>query len=187
MNRLSFATIVFLVAFDLCCAQELYHEANGQIAYDDKTVNVRFRIPVVGDDPAIEELQNNVWYFDEGEQLKKLRPSGAKEIRIDWQGEKFRMISHRPGHHTHKKKFVLLAVDGNVKLFEYVKTYTTRVSLSSPSRPANPSPGSPTARRIRHENTTMIYFFLQRNDGEKLVIPRAIGFRKQMRRYFKDC
>jgi hypothetical protein len=177
---------VFVFAAHISVAQ-VSDDVDGQIVYRNKTATVRFRIPVVDNQVKIEGLQDKVWYFDKSGDMKKLRPKAATEIRIDWNGHEIRMISRRPKHHTRTKKFVYLAVDGNVRLFEYVKTYRNRAPAPQSYGSGPGSEWNTRHRRYVVQSSTAVYWFLQRNNEENLVVPRTTGFRKQMKNYFDDC
>jgi hypothetical protein len=145
-------------------------EVPGVIIYGDSVSDVRFIIVTVRGGYSFEDLQDKVRYLDKNGKKKKLRPDQADEIRFRWDDQDIRMLSRTPIHHSRKKKFMHIYLDGRVRIYEYIKTYrfTGRQGMSY--------------ARIN----TAIYGYFER-PGEKMIVPKAIGFRKQMKNYFKDC
>ena len=162
MNKAIFFCALILASVQVHAAQEVH----GQIIYKDKTIDVTFLIATFLDGFSIENLQNKIRYVDENGEQRTLRPKDAEEIRFTWKEQDVRLVSRKPSRYATKKKFLHMVVDGNVRFYEYIKTYYSG------------------RRTIRAR--TAICFLLQR-DNEKLLAPRAFGSRKQVAKYFKDC
>ncbi|MFK7969115.1 MAG: hypothetical protein AB8F95_02055 [Bacteroidia bacterium] len=156
----------------------------GQIFYEDDTVDVIFEIPLkpVSKEPSLLEIQKSVWYRVNGEKkYQKALPAMTKEIRFSYMETTFRMISTPRlialrkdiGPGLVHKRFTLLRIDGEVRLFEsfYLSESATRMNAN----------GSWSGGRSQISGD----IFLERNGVYTWIKP--IGFNKKVANYFRDC
>jgi hypothetical protein len=178
MRNLRLFSIVLLISFFKAEAKKI----EGQIIYDNDTVNVYFKIPVglFAGELHYERLQYRVSYFDMMGNRFVLLPDQAKEIRFVYDDKNIRMLSRSITMNSGifssgRKIFLKLEIDGYLKLFTYYYTQ------SSPGT-YNSSTGTTTGSY----SYTVEKYVLQKGGGE-LMWPRRHAFKKDMTTYFIEC
>ncbi|SRR6056297_1287709 len=158
---------------------------DGQILFDNDTVDVIFKIPVdfLTQEINYTGLQYKVKYIDSTGKKKKLLPDDAREIRFSFDYENIRMLSRKNtvdignifsgANHI----FLKIKIDGKLKLFEYHYTQ------SEPAMRTGASGGVPVSVGMSYP---VEKYVLQKN-GEELKRPKELTFRKDMTTYFSDC
>jgi hypothetical protein len=99
----------------------------GQIIYENDTVDVTFIIPVklITQEIKFEKIQNKIRFYDSNGSRYKLKPNQAKEIRFTYNGKEIRMLSRNKINvdtrffSGSQNIFLRLIVDGDLKLFKY--------------------------------------------------------------------
>jgi len=142
-------------------------EMKGIIVYKNDTVSVTFDIPinVFTGDIHYRKVQEKVKFIDSSGKKQVLRPSDAKEIILDYNGKKIRMVSvFKPNTDISQndKIFLTIVIDDYLKMYCY--HYYQGGQYGGPS----------TA------------YLLQKGDS-LLKWPKNVFFRKDMVEYFSDC
>lgn len=172
--------ITLLIVIGLVFTMDLLaKEVEGQIIFEDDTVNVTFDIPfkAFGNEPIYERLQRRVKYYDASGKKKVLKPKQAKEISFNDGSQMIRMLSRaykEPGLATKKKPlFLKLEVDGEVKMFTYYDSRPFLISLPNGANNRVPG-GGVEIELIQKESST-------------LKKPKELAFRKDILAFFSDC
>jgi len=165
--------ILFFLLLIISVAVRAAEKIPGQIVVGNTTEEVTFLIPVgfFGGGPGVEAMQTGIRYIDSKGKKHRLKPEQASEFHFKYEGREYRMVSQqRSGNLFSRAVFMLLVIDGKVRMFEYTVT-------SQSSARANGTGGIA---------TTTTYYLLQK-PNEQLYEPRMIGFKKGMTDYFSDC
>ena len=172
MNKsISFLIILLLVSFSTYASQ-----VKGIIIRKTDTLHVIFVIPLTGIDYS--SIQYGIKYIDSSENKVKLKPSDAKEIRFEYEGDTIRMLSRFDNISYNsdgsEKIFLKLEIDGAIKLFSY---FVSNSYMSSPSRPGG--------TMIMYGNTSHKYV-LQKGYAD-LVQYSKMNFKDDLPIFLKKC
>ena len=149
----------------------------GQIIDNEgKVTNVTFKIPFgfLSSVPDFLRMQTRVAYYDDANQKHVLHADKAQEIKFVHANKSYRMLSRYNEDFstlfpTSKNIFMLLEIDGKLKLFHLFSKYSTAGTGTTPGYTYSKD-----------------QFYLQRSDS-RLLRPRDIAFRKDMTTYLDDC
>jgi hypothetical protein len=174
----------FVISF-LACALQLSAEnvdCPGKIVYDSQTIDVVFSIPLVSPfSLAYHEMEAGVVYYDEDQEQVLLLPGGVKEIQFLFDDEEIKL-----------KSLMYLAADGNIaSVFLKVVMEGGEVNVYQQYYPpvayTFPVANTLGATRPTEWIPEGIGYVLQKRNEAPKFCGMALGFRKVMRKYFRDC
>jgi hypothetical protein len=173
-----------ILIFFLISSVQLYAEnvdCPGQIIYDSETIDVIFSLPLASPiSLAYDVMEAGVTYYDKNNDPVLLKPGRPKEIRFLFDDEvvKLKSLMYMAHDRTIVSIFLKVVIDGEVNVYQQ---YVPPVAYTFPV--AN-SLGATTPTEWIPETVSYV---LQKGKGEPKFCGMAIGFRKVMRKYFRDC
>jgi hypothetical protein len=152
----------------------------GKIITDKDTTDVTLRLYLeTSQNIAIIPIQDGISYVDKDGNVKAVKPGDCKEVRFKQAGDYTRMLSRMfmRADGSIEYKFLKLAMDGPLKIFEYyVAPQYSRVD----SKAEYSYKKTYTPKRID-------YAFQKGEKSAVKLCETGVNFRDEMMAYFKDC
>lgn len=161
----------------------------GLIIKGRDTLSVDFKIPtyLFSDNIIYSAIQEKIKYFDLNGKKNIIKPADANEILLYHKEDTIRMVTHidpiQVPCERCKTRYVFLKmeVDGNVKLYKYMKQYEHSYSHTVASD-GFVIDMVPAGARIGKD-----YFYYYQKETDKIYSPNNLLFKKEMSKYFSDC
>jgi hypothetical protein len=133
-------------------------------------------------------IQDKLKYFDVNEKKVVVKPGEVDRVAFSFKEETIQLISHLDPVQVPckmcKKSYVFLnmLVDGNVKLYKYMKQYYGQGYIPVGSPDAIITGAAPITGTIGKD----YFYYYQKGTGE-IYSPNNMMFKKEMSKYFSDC